>query len=97
MIITILDGHVDPGKFQDFQDSFAKGVASIPSQILHSFLLQDSSDPTHWQINTVWKSREALNEYRSSVDTPEGVVMFRSVGTEPILTIYSVPMHTSQS
>ena len=36
------------------------------------------------------QSRAALEEYRKSVATPGGVMMFRSVGVEPALSIWEV-------
>ena len=54
-----------------------------------SFLVQDIADPTLWRIITLWESREALEEMRKQ-GTPGGVLMFRSVGTEPELTIFGV-------
>lgn len=39
---------------------------------------------------TSWQSREGLQEYRESVATPEGVLVFRAVGAEPTLAIFDV-------
>ena len=35
-------------------------------------------------------SREALAEYRRSVEVPGGILIFRSVGAEPTLSIFEV-------
>ena len=39
---------------------------------------------------SLWRSREALQDYQRSVDAPGGVVLFRSVGAEPTLTMFEV-------
>jgi hypothetical protein len=44
-----------------------------------------------WKILSVWKSREALDEMRNSGETPTGVLMFRSAGADPQLSIFDVP------
>jgi len=40
----------------------------------------------------VWR-REALDEYRRSVETPGGVLRFRAAGAEPTLSIFDVAVH----
>src|SRR5262249_61269337 len=37
-----------------------------------------------------WRYREALEEYRRSVETPRGVLLFRVVGAEPLLMMFEV-------
>lgn len=54
-------------------------------------LAQDTTDRTLWRGISIWRSRAALEEYRRSVKTPGGVAMFRAVGAEPALSIWSVP------
>lgn len=34
------------------------------------------ADRTPWRIATFWESRPVLEDYRSSIETPEGVVSF---------------------
>ena len=36
-----------------------------------------------WSLITLWKSREALREYRENVKVAEGIQMFRNLGLEP--------------
>ena len=69
-------------------------AASFPPSIRESFLL-DSSDGGRWRALTVWNSAAALADYRASVDTPEGVLMFRSVGVEPELGVFDVVVHAA--
>ncbi len=92
MVITILEAHVEADKASALQDAYRKGTQEgLPPQMLQTFLMQSVADKTLWQIISVWKSREALEEMRNSGETPAGVVMFRAAGAEPKLTIFAVP------
>lgn len=65
----------------------------LPAQMVQIFLVQDTADPTLWRGISVWRSRAALDEYRRSVDTPGGVLLFRMAGAEPTLSIFAVVDH----
>jgi heme-degrading monooxygenase HmoA len=91
MVVTILEAHVGIGDWVSLQNDFKNRIAKLPAQMIQTFLLQSVTDQTLWQIISVWKSREALDEMRNSRETPEGVVMFRNVGAEPKLSIFNVP------
>ena len=91
MVITILEAHVKETNWTALQNDFNTRTAELPPQMIRTYLLQDTADPTFWRIVSVWKSREALNEMRNSGETPAGVVMFQNVGAEPKLSIFNVP------
>ncbi len=92
MVITVLEAHVEAGKESLLRDAYQKGTqAGLPPQMTQTFLLQSTADKTLWQIISVWKSREALDEMRNSGETPAGVLMFHAAGAEPKLTIFAVP------
>lgn len=92
MVITVLQGHVKAENWSAFQIDYQSRILELPVQMVQTYLLQNTSDPTLWQIISVWKSREALDEMRSSGETPAGVLMFRNVGVEPELSIFRVPL-----
>ena len=92
MVITVLEAHVDAECWAAFQDDFRNRSKRLPPQMVRTFLLRSAVDQTLWQIVSVWKSREALDEMRNSGETPEGVAMFRKVGAEPKLSIFNVPV-----
>jgi quinol monooxygenase YgiN len=95
MVMTILEAQVDPSKWEAMRQSYTTGSTELPPQMAQTFLLQSASDPTIWRMASVWKSREALDEYRQSVETPGGVLFFRSVGAEPTLSIFDVAAHAA--
>lgn len=91
MVVTILEAHIEQGNWSAFQADFRTRTAELPPQMVRTYLLQDTADPTLWRILSVWKSREALNEMRNSGETPTGILMFRAAGAEPVLSIFNVP------
>ena len=94
MIVTQLEARVSPEKSDILKTAFEKSLQHLPSAIDRSYLVQDRTDNDVWRVITIWKSREALQRYRESVETPEGVLMFRQAGAEPTLTISDVIRHT---
>ncbi len=91
MVITILVAHVDLNKTATLLEAYRRGTENgLPPQMIQTFLIQSVADKTLWQIISVWKSREALDEIRNSGETPAGILMFRSAGAEPELSIFAV-------
>jgi len=92
-VMTVLEGRVAPDQWETLRRAFASGGDNLPPQMLQTFLVQSAQDPSLWRGITVWRSREALDEYRRSVATPGGVLFFRSAGAEPTLSIFEVVDH----
>jgi hypothetical protein len=90
MVMTVLEAHVAAEQWDALQRAFSEGADHLPPQMVQTMLVQSTSDPTIWQGISIWHSRAALQEYRRSVETPGGVLFFRSVGAEPTLTIFEV-------
>jgi heme-degrading monooxygenase HmoA len=57
-----------------------------------SYLLRDSEDSEVCRLSTLWESREALEQYRGTTKVPAALALFRSVGVEPHLRIFEVPV-----
>lgn len=90
MVITQVDGHVAPERWQELREAYRSMVGSLEPTIVRTYLLQDTEDRTLWRIATVWKSMQALDEYRRSVETPGAFLLFQSVGAEPLRAIFEV-------
>ncbi len=97
MILTILEASVAPEQWKSLQQAYQAGIEHLPAQMVQTFLVQQTKDPRKWQILSIWRSREALEEYRKSTNTPEGILWFRSAGVEPSLVLYQVVAHATQS
>lgn len=96
MVLTVLEAKVPENQWEALRSAYEGPItASLPPQLVQSFLLQSETDPTIWWATSVWKSRAALEEYRNSVETPGGVLLFRSVGAEPTLSIYNIAAHVA--
>jgi hypothetical protein len=96
MIVTMLEANVEKDRTGELVNQFETASEALPQVIVESFLLHDTSSDI-WRIVTVWESRTALDQYRVSVDTPGGVLMFRSAGAEPTLTVFDVEGHASHA
>jgi hypothetical protein len=90
MVMTVLEAHVVTEQWEVLRQIFTEHSSTIPPQMVQSLIVQSAADPTLWQIISIWHNREALQEYRRSVETPNGILMFRSAGAEPTLTIFDV-------
>ncbi|MCZ7547451.1 MAG: antibiotic biosynthesis monooxygenase [Anaerolineae bacterium] len=93
MILTQLEGRVAPEQWDALKQAFSEGTQQLPSAIYQTYLIQDEDDSEVWRILTIWHSREALQAYRASVETPGGILMFQAAGAEPTLSIYNVIDH----
>jgi quinol monooxygenase YgiN len=90
MIITILEATVEADAEERLRAAYLDGADRLPPAILETFLTRSTDVPRLWRIFTVWRSREELEEYRRSVDTPGGVLVFRAAGAEPTLGWFEV-------
>jgi heme-degrading monooxygenase HmoA len=95
MVVTMLEARVEKDQADLLVGQFGAAGGSLPPFILESFLLHDANSDM-WRILTVWASQDALDQYRASVETPEGVGMLRSAGAEPTLTVFEVAAHAAQ-
>jgi hypothetical protein len=92
MVITVLEAKVSSDKEDALRGAYATAVASpdeLSPSIVETFLVRQA-DSDVWRIFTVWRSREELEDYRRSVETPRGVLIFRAAGAEPTLLINEV-------
>ena len=96
MVVTMLEARVAEEQVAGLIEVFGGAGDALPPFIVESFLIQAAGSDL-WRIVTVWASQDDLDEYRASVETPEGVRMFRSAGAEPTLTVFDVAAHAADS
>ncbi len=89
MVLTVLEAHLVPDKWPAMEKAYKESTGKLPPPVLQSFLVHGTVDTTLWQIITVWRSRRELEEARRQ-GTPRGVLIFRSVGAEPKLSIFDI-------
>jgi heme-degrading monooxygenase HmoA len=90
MIMTVLEAYVEQRNWNKLIVEYNYEIKNLDPGIIKTFLVQNTSDPTLWQIITVWESMEALTAMRQSGETPRGVKMFAAAGAEPQLMILEV-------
>jgi quinol monooxygenase YgiN len=88
-VMTVLEARVSPDRAAELRRVY-DSVGPLPSQMLQTVLAQSTADPAIWRVISLWRSRAALEEYRRSVSTPTGIMMFRSVGAEPAVSVWDV-------
>lgn len=90
MVLTVLEAHVAEGREHALTVAYDAATARpLPPGLVRSELLRDARDPQRWRIQTHWASREALEAMRAA-GTPEGILMFRAAGAEPVLSVFEV-------
>ncbi len=95
MVMTILEARVTPDKWAALEQAYKARTRQLDPGITQTFLAHSSADSTLWRIITVWSSRQVLEAMRGSTETPQGVLMFRSVGAEPTLSVFDVAAHAT--
>ncbi len=95
-VMTVLEARVSREQWAELERTYREVLEpNIPPQMTRSLLAQDTRDPEVWRLLGFWRGREALDAYRRSVETPGGVLLFRSVGSEPTLAISDVVRDTA--
>ena len=94
MVVTMLEATVAADKEEDLVREFSGLTGGLPPFIIETFLLR-AADSGLWRIVSVWRSREDLESYRATVQTPAGVRVFRAAGAEPTLTVFEVATHAA--
>ncbi len=93
MIMTVLEGKVSSDKSSILLDAYKETTKDLPPEIVKTYIVKNVENENTWRIITIWRSKEALEEMKKH-GTPAGVLMFRSVDTEPTLSIYEVVEYT---
>lgn len=88
--MTVLEGHVAADQWVALTDGFAQIQTQRPADLLVSYLVQSTADPTLWRTVGVWSSQQAFDAFRASVQSPPPLVLFRSLGANPTLALFEV-------
>ena len=95
MVMTILEARVLKENWSVLEQAFQRATNHIDPGLERSYLIHATRDTDLWRILTIWSNREALDEMRRSVDTPSGVLMFRSAQSEPVLSVFEIVQQIS--
>ena len=96
MVMTILEAHVSHENWAALETAYQEASSHRDAGLVQSFLIHSTKDSELWQILTIWSSRAALDQMRSSGETPRGVLIFRSARAEPSLAIFEIAQQIAQ-
>ena len=88
--MTVLEARVPAEQLANVDRVFGEGMRGAPPEIIESYLVRDTKDPSLFRLTTVWQSFEALMAMRQSGVKPKGVQMFEAVGATPALSVFEV-------
>ena len=94
MVMTVLEARVPAERAADVDRVFREGMSPLAPEIVESYLVRDTKDPSLFRLNTVWRSMEALQAMRQSGVKPKGVQMFEAVSATPSLSVFEVVVHS---
>jgi hypothetical protein len=97
MVVTMVEARVPVEREGDLIEAYGGGTeGELPPSIVETFLLH-AVEGDVWRIATMWRSREELDAYRASVETPAAIEMFRAAGVEPAVTVFDVVRRMQQA
>lgn len=89
-IMTIVEANVPEDDWPALRSKWQEMYQRRPPQVVRSWLLQGLDGSDTWCAVTVWRSSEALDEYRASADAADAVKLFRSVNAESALAVLEI-------
>jgi hypothetical protein len=89
-LMTILEANVPGEYWPDLQSGWQEMSRDQPEQLVQSWLIQGTDGRDTWCAVAIWRSKEAFEAYRASVDAPAAVKLFRSFNAEPVLAAFEV-------
>ena len=69
-------------------EAFRAVTSQLPHMVLHTSLVRGEAN--EWRIVTLWRSRDQLEEYRRSVQTPAAIKIFQDAGARPTVAVLDV-------
>jgi hypothetical protein len=95
MVMTVLEARIPAEQIAKVDRVFREGMTPLPPEIVESYLVRDSKDPSLFRLTTIWKSLQDLQTMRQSGVKPKGVQMFEAVGAAPTLSIFDVVVRST--
>ncbi len=89
-VMTIFEAGVVEDDWLRLQEAWDRLAQNRPDQVVRSWLVQGLDGADTWCAVTLWRSREALQEYQESVDLLPPNAVFRELGITPVLAAFEV-------
>jgi hypothetical protein len=84
---------IAPDRVAEITGAFSEAVRAGMPERRQTTLLRGEGNL--WSVMTVWRSREDLDSYLSSVDEPFARRLFRTAGGEPTAAIFEVVLDSA--
>ena len=94
-VVTMVEGIVPPQTWRALEDDYTNITKSPPEGILRSYLMQDRGELTLWRLVTLWQNIELLRAMQQANTVPPGIKIFKDLGVEPAVKVFSVKQSLS--
>lgn len=92
-VLMVIEGKIPKLKMHDFESQYVSiRDQPKPKGMISSTLLRDDSQDGTYRVETLWQSREAMEETQKSKQTTLAIALFKSHGVEPAIRIFEVSM-----
>ena len=90
MFVTRLHGDVAQENWNRLQQHYDRLVHSLPEGLIETFLIQNTEQPTSWEILTIWQSEESYESIRAHKKTEACEMLFLEAEALPERQSYRV-------
>ena len=90
MFVTRLHGYVAQEHWTRLQQQYDRLVHSLPEGLVETFLVQNTEQPSAWEILTFWQNEEAYESVRAQKKTEACEQLFLSFEAVPERQSYRV-------
>jgi heme-degrading monooxygenase HmoA len=87
-VLSVTSATVPPESEAAIVEAFRAVTSQLPHMVLHTSLVRGEGND--WRIVTLWRSRDQLEEYRRSVQTPAAIKIFQDAGARPTVAVLEV-------
>ena len=88
MVAAIFEAEMDAERAARVAELMRQHKDTRPADVVLATLHVDGE---HVALVAYWRSREALDAYLASGETPRGTALMREVGVEPTMRVVDVP------
>ncbi len=90
MFVTRLHGNVAHEHWNRLQQQYERLVHSLPEGLAETYLMQNTEQPTDWEIVTFWQSEEAYESVRAQKKSNACELLFLELDAVPERQAYRV-------
>jgi len=93
-VVTMVSARIEPERVPDLIGLFGEALrAGLPGERRQTSLLH--GDGNLWRLVSVWRNREDVDDYLSSVEEPFAYRLFREAGGTAEVEIFEVVLDSS--